>query len=98
MNESFRAVTDKAIPKKRQGLIYYAMLNKQDSAPHVIKACEKAIDEICIDEYDKKMLREFVSTDITPVAITLKYHCSQRKLEYLFHAYKKKTYEILEKK
>lgn len=85
MNLSFRSV--KGIQIRKQGLVYYAMMNRRHSAPHVIKACEDAIDYVCKNEYDKKMLTEYVSTDATKLYIAVKYGCSTRKVLRLYRKY-----------
>ena len=93
MKLSFRAI--KGVNKKKQGLIYYAMLNKRYSKDEVIKACEQAINDVCLSSLDKKLLREFVETDIPSEMAAAKYYCTSRKIQYLFGKYMRRAVEIL---
>lgn len=85
MKVSFRAVA--GAEKRKQGLVYYAMMNRRHSAPHVIKACEDALDKVCKSDYDKKMMTEYVSTEASTVFISTKYYCSVDKVQRLFRKY-----------
>lgn len=93
MNLSFRPV--QGAPKQKQGLVYYAMMNQRHSAPHVIKACRRAIDYVCKNEYDKDMLTEYVCTDATLLWVATKYYCSTRKVQRLFRKYMLKAVESI---
>lgn len=93
MKLSFRAV--KGVNKKKQGLIYYAMLNRRHSSKEVIKACEQAIQLVCMSGYDARMLKEFVETDIPTEMLASKYYCSSRKIQMLFVKYIRKAVEII---
>lgn len=89
MNLSFRSV--KGLQIKKQGLVYYAMMNRRHSAAHVIKACEDALDSICKNEYDKKMMREYVASDATLTYISVKYGKSTRTIQRLYRKYLEKV-------
>ena len=71
------------------------MMNRRHSAPHVIKACEAALDSVCENEYDKKMMTEYVSTDATLRYISSKYNCSTRTVQRLYKKYMRRAVESI---
>ena len=77
--------------------MYYAMLNKEFANPQIVKMCMTAIDFVCNNEYDRRMLYEFVTTDKTAVAVGRKYFCSERKVQKLFRKYMAKAVECITK-
>ena len=85
----------KGVPKRRQGLVYYAMLNKEFANPQIIKICMDAINFVCNSEYDRRMLYEFVTTDKTAVAVGQKYFCTERKIQKLFRKYMARAIESI---
>lgn len=93
MKLSFRAI--KGINRKKQGLVYYAMLNRRHAKDEVIDACEQALTDVCQSEYDHRMLKEFVETDISTELLASKYYCSARKIQLLFVKYMRKAVEII---
>lgn len=95
MNKSFRALRTANVPTRVQGHIYYALLNRQHSSPEMIKMCERAIEDVCKDPYDQKMLKEYVSTEKSSDLISLDYHTCKRRLHNLYYAYVNRVYYLM---
>lgn len=92
MNKSFRCLRTANVPTKVQGFIYYAMLNKHRTKPEIVDYCLGSIDEVTIDPTDRKMLKEYVSTEKSRERICMDYSCSPRKLDGLYHKYVCRVY------
>ena len=83
------------VPTKIQGYIYYAMMNRQYEEKHISRYCLKAIDDVCRDPIDRKMLLEYVSTENSSENVSLKYHTCKRRLHILYKAYVEKVYRYM---
>lgn len=75
------------IPTKIQGIVFYSMLNRRHANPNVVNACEQAIKEVCKNQNEQKMLREFVTTESSYVTVASKHYYSVRSLERLYSKY-----------
>jgi len=87
LNSSFRAIRNKHVPIKIQGIIYYSMLNRKYANKDVIKACEKAIKTVSSSSINCKMLTEFVTTDHGIEYICDKYFISRSWFYKIYNKY-----------